>query len=95
MSVAATHPSVGTEATLILANASDRGGQDSGAVKALLRNVTGSATIFLGGSTVVTASDFPWLAADGPIEIELEPGESLYGIVAAVAQTVHVLKQGR
>jgi hypothetical protein len=94
MSVAATQPEVGTDATLILANGGDRGGADAGTVKALLRNETATATVFLGDAAVTIAA-FPWKTTDGPLEIELEPGEALYGIVDETPQTLHVLKQGR
>ncbi len=95
MSVTASHPIAGTVATLLASNTSDRAAQDTGTVKALLRNTTASATVFLGDATVTIGAGFSWLTTDGPLEIELEPGESLYGIVAATPQTLNVLKQGR
>ncbi|MDQ3933423.1 MAG: hypothetical protein M3340_02195 [Actinomycetota bacterium] len=62
----------------------------------LLKNVTGTASVYLGGTDAVTTGNgFEWTVADGPLEVELEPGEKLYGVVAATTQAVHVLRQGR
>lgn len=96
MAVATSRPAVATTAggTAIYSNAETSSGDEFG-VKLLLKNVTGTASVFLGPSGVTTANGFEWAVADGPLEIELEPGESLYGVVAATQQTVHVLKQGR
>ena len=96
MAVATSRPAVATTAggTLIYSNAEASSG-DEYAVKVLLKNVTGTASVYLGPSGVTTATGFEWAPADGPLTWELEPGESLYGIVAATQQTVHVLKAGR
>lgn len=99
MAVVATRPAVDTTAggTVIAAGLSTVEGEQSDirAVRFLLKNLTGTASIFLGPSGVTTANGFEWKITDPPLEIELEPGESLYGIVAAAAQTVHALRQGR
>lgn len=60
----------------------------------LLKNKTGTAPVFLGAANVSTSNGFEWAPTDGPLDIELEPGESLYG-VADTQQTIHVLAQGR
>jgi hypothetical protein len=92
-----TRPSATTSATLLAsvpATASDR--DDYSTISVVLKNVTGSAAIFLGGdNTVTTGTGFQWDVADGPLSVDLEPGESLYGIVVAVTQVVHVMKAGR
>lgn len=60
----------------------------------LLKNRTGTGSVFLGGADVTTATGFEWEPLDGALEIELEPSEVLYA-VAASAQTIHVLRLGR
>jgi hypothetical protein len=61
----------------------------------LVKNTTASATVYLGGAnTVTTGNGYAWAATDGPISVDLEPGETLYGIVASVTQVCHALKQG-
>lgn len=98
MAVTVTQPSVATTAggTLVAQNtAADPGEGDYRTRKFLLKNFTATATVFLGPSGLTTANGFAWAVSDGPLEVELEPGEALYGIVATTAQTVHVLSQGR
>lgn len=60
----------------------------------VLKNKTGTAPIFLGGLNVTTATGFEWAPADGPLDTNVEPAETLYGI-ADTPQTIHVLSQGR
>lgn len=100
MAVVATQVSVTTAATLLLAgaggvNSPSYNPDDYAAFSALLKNITGTAAVVLGDSGVTAATGFQWDVADGPLSIDLEPGESLYGIVASVNQVVHVLKEGR
>lgn len=80
---------------MLATNTTDAREGDWGNRRALLKNLTGTASVFLGPQGVTTATGFQWDPADGPLEIELEGGESIYGIVAAVTQTLHVLAQGR
>lgn len=93
MAVAASRPSVTTSATAIYTNSET--GSDLHSVRVLLKNVTATVSVYLGPAGVTTSNGFEWAVADGPVEVELEPGESLYGIVAVTTQTVHALKQGR
>ena len=102
MALVVTRPSVTTTATLIAENTTSatvdkptEGGADYFLVRFRVKNLTGTASIYLGPSGVTTANGFEWAVADGMLEFELEPGESLYGIVAATTQTVHAIKQGR
>lgn len=97
MALAITRPVVDTTSggVLIATNTTAAGEGDFGTRRALIKNPTATASVFLGPSGVSTATGFQWDVADGPLEVELEPGESLYGIVAATAQTLHVLAQGR
>lgn len=95
MAVAATRPSVGTTASIIAENTTNARGDESKTVGFLLKNATGTASVFLGGSDVTTGNGFEWAVADGALPISLEPGEKLYGRVASGTQTVHALKAGR
>lgn len=91
-----TRPSVTTSAVLLASVPGGSGIDDYNTLSVVLKNVTGSAAIFLGGdNTVTTSTGFQWDVADGPLAIDLEPGESLYGIVVSVTQVVHVMKAGR
>lgn len=94
MSVVASRPSVTTSATKIAENTSGDT-SDVSNLSFVVKNITGTAAIFLGPSGVTTSSGFQWDVADGPLAIDLEPGESLYGIVASTSQTCHVLGAGR
>jgi hypothetical protein len=98
MAITVTQPVVDTTlgGVLIASNsAGDPGEGDYRSRKFLLKNATQTASVFLGPSGVTTANGFQWDPADGPLEVELEPGESLYGIVAVTSQTIHALRQGR
>jgi hypothetical protein len=57
----------------------------AGPASFLLRNRTQTASVFLEtGSphdTATVATGFEWLAFDPPLDIELEHGEILYGLV--------------
>lgn len=93
MAVASSRPAVNTTAggVLIL----DPGGDgDNIGASVVLKNVTGTASVFLGPSGVTTANGFEWAPADGPLSIDLGREEKLYGIVAVTTQTLHVLATG-
>lgn len=94
MSVVASRPSVTTSATKIAENTSGDS-TDVSTLSFVLKNLTASASIYVGPSGVTTSNGFEWAVSDGPLSIDLEPGEELYGIVASTSQTVHVLKAGR
>jgi hypothetical protein len=101
MAIVSTRPAVLTTATLIASNvladaASIQESHDYAVRSFLVKNFTGTASVFIGGSDVTAASPaFEWTTTDGPLTVDLEPGEELYGIVAATTQTLHVLRQGR
>lgn len=98
MVIEAARVSVTSTATKIAANTHGQtGSEDWGARAVVVNNTTGSAPIFLGGSNAVTTSNgFAWdVDVLGPFEIELEPGEELWGIVASVTQAVQTLVGGR
>jgi hypothetical protein len=96
MAVSATRPVAGAAATLLASNAVPGAEGDFRSVHVLIKNLTSTAPVFLGGdNSVTTGNGFQWDVSDGALEVILEPGESLYGIVAATAQTLHVLSAGR
>lgn len=95
MPITATRPVAGVAETLLCELSADAGPSDETTRRFLLKNATGTASVFLGPQGVTTATGFEWTTTAGPIEVEIEPGEKLYGIVAATPQTLHVLGQGR
>lgn len=92
----ASRPTIATTATLIASNtvSDSSNAADYRAVSFLIKNIDG-ATVFLGGSGVTTANGFQWSPADGVLTIDLEPGESLYGVVASGTNVLHALQVGR
>lgn len=97
MAVAATRPVVGTTATLIASNPAAEFADFSTRAFAV-KNATASAPVFLGDDTVTPESGFEWAVTDGPLEIDLEPSEELWGIIspdAPAPQLLHVLGHGR
>lgn len=73
---------------------------DWASIRVLAKNRTATASVYLDGDDQIdpTTDAFEWELSDGPyFEISLEPGEALYGRLAAgaAAQTLHVLRQGR
>lgn len=96
MAIVASRPAILTTEVLIASNAAtDAGEADARTRRYVVKNVTGTAAVFLGPSGVTTSNGFQWDIADGPLTVDLEPGESLYGIVASTTQTLHVLQGGR
>jgi hypothetical protein len=93
MAITAARVDVLTTATLIATNSGS--GDDQSTKSFLVLNATATANIFLGDSGVTTGTGLQWASTDGPLSIDLEPGESLYGRVASTLQTVHVLGGGR
>lgn len=68
-----------------------------GACAFLIRNETGTATVYLEVDQAATATNgFPWKASDSSIEIVLECGQTLYGIVANAGadQELRILRSG-
>lgn len=99
MAVAAsrvTVPADGSVVTLASNPASSAEG-DFRAVRVIVKNLTATAAIFIGGSGLTTGNGFQWEVADGSLAWDLEPGESLSGVTpnGTAAQTVHVLTGGR
>jgi hypothetical protein len=97
---AVTHVPVGTTATLLAAHpesaTADASHREWSARRYLAKNVTATTTVYVGGTdAVTTANGFAWEATDGALAFTLEPGESMYAIVASGSQTVHVLGTGR
>lgn len=63
------------------------------ASKAIIKNI-GSAAIDLGGSDVVSGSGYG-IGANDIVDVDLEAGETLYGIVASTNVTAQVLVSGK
>jgi hypothetical protein len=84
---------VGTTATKIAENVSRDSSDDRTRVFTII-NVTATATIVLGPAGVTTSTGLRWATALGPLSWPLEPGESLYGVVATGTQNVDVLGGG-
>lgn len=96
MAVVASRVTVSTSAVLLIQNTSpDPGEGDYRSWRVLLKNVTGTASVFVGTTGVTNLTGFQWDATDGALAVELEPGESLYGVVTGANQVVHILKVGR
>lgn len=97
MAIIPTRPAIAATATLIAINDRPAGDAEGNTWSYLVKNLTGTAAVFLGGDNTVTAGTpaFQWDTTDGPLMVSLEPGEALWGIVTAVAQTLHVIRQGR
>lgn len=73
------------------------GAGDETTVRVRVRNVTAlPAEVKLGHTAAAAAGDtasYPWAGTEGPLELDLEPGEELYA--AGTAQTIAVLERGR
>ena len=80
---------VGTAATLLSAATAGRDGQT-----VLVQNPSGGANVFLGGTGVTTASYGYLITAGSAFAIDLQAGESLFGVVASSTQNVSVIRQG-
>jgi hypothetical protein len=88
-------PTAGTAASVLIENDAQRRDPDASSLSFVLKNITATASVFLGDPGVTAANGFEWAPADGPLSIDLEPGEKLYGIVAVTQQALHALQAGR
>jgi hypothetical protein len=80
---------VGTTATLLSSGSVGRDGQT-----VLVQNPSSGSNVFLGGSGV-TSTSYGFLLEGGvAFAIELQNGETLFGITASGTQNVSVLRQG-
>ena len=99
MAVAATRVTVPADGSVVAlaSNSTSASEGDFRNRKVVLKNLTASAAIFLGGSGLTTGNGFQWDVTDGTLSWELEPGETLYGVTPSgtVAQVIHVLSGGR
>jgi hypothetical protein len=84
--LSASRVSVTTSATL-LATGTDN--QDSVAIKNPGSN---TAPVFISGSSSVTTGTGFEIAAGETLVLDIDSGETVYGIVTAIPQTVHVLR---
>lgn len=79
---------VATTATRVDAAAA---GDHIGECRITILNPTGGQSVFLGGSAVTTAAGYE-LVSGASKDFDLEAGETLYGIVTATTQVVHILR---
>ena len=90
MAVASAQVSVTTTATEVATPLGDTGGAGQ---DVLVKNPTGGATVYLGGSGVTTSNGFP-LEAGAAVTARIFGDDILYGRVASGTQTVYVLRVG-
>lgn len=79
-----TRVTVGTTPTLVATNT-----HAIARARVRMKNI-GTAIIAIGGSDVTAANGFE-VAISGEESFDLDPGQSLYGIVAAATQVMEVL----
>lgn len=82
----AYHTTVSTSATLLATGGS--GGTFGSSF--LIRVPSGGVTLSVGASDVTTSAGFDVVSGE-PLVVDLDPGETIYGIVATGTQAVHVL----
>lgn len=98
MAIAATRVSVTTSATLLFAHAKASGdaGDYSASNVVLINASAAPATVVLGPSGVASGTGARWIVEAGrTLALTVEPGESIYGIVASGTQDIDVLSNGR
>ena len=89
MALAHERVSVGTTATLL---SSEYAGKDGQTVS--VQNPSASVVVYIGGAGVTTTSYGYALGTSSDMSVELQTGETLYGVVASSTLTVNVLRQG-
>lgn len=87
MAIASAQISVGTTAELLSTTERD---SRSGSALAV-QNTDATADLYIGAADVTTATGFK-VPAGTTVTLDVEPGESLYGIVASGTVDVHVLR---
>jgi hypothetical protein len=98
MAISAARVSVDTDATLLYEHprASGDPGDYSAHSVALINTSVTPATVALGDDGVTAATGARWIVEAGrTLTLSIEPGEALYGIVAAGSQDIDVLVGGR
>lgn len=96
MAFSSAQASVTTSAAVVT-SATDTGGSgdDWAAKHVLIRNITNTSTIWIGGSNVAANTGTALLTTDTGLAFDLEPGESVYAVSPAGTQTISVLTSGR
>lgn len=88
MAVKASRVNVTSAATAVNSSVPSTTGQ-----KCMVRNRDLSASIFLGGANVTTATGFEVLAGEA-VTVDLQPGDALFAIAATGSIVCHVLETG-
>lgn len=84
-----------TAASVTSATDTGGSGDDWAAKRVLIRNITNTSTIWIGGSNVSASTGTALLTTDTGISFDLEPGESVWAVSPAGTQTISVLTSGR
>ena len=93
MAVDAYRVTVATTATQLTAADAQTRGENSGFSSTLtVKNPTGGTEIFLGGPAVTSATGYS-LKADQTHKFNLRTGDTVYAIIAAATQVVHVIRE--
>jgi len=92
MAVSGTRPTIATTATIVYTAPANSGKGEMKPVR--IQNPVGGQVVYLGGTGVTTALYGYALAVGGEVLVNLDAGETLYGIVAATTQQVNVLSNG-
>lgn len=66
---------------------------DTDGISVNIKTAGGSADVFLGDADVTTSTGYP-LNADRPMSWDLQPRETLYGVVASGSVVVYSIKNG-
>lgn len=90
MAVTSAQVSVGTTATL-LTSTTDTDANPGNEI--IVANPVGGTDTYLGGPGVTTGTGL-LLTGGSSIALQVNPGDALYGVVAASTNTLHVLRNG-
>lgn len=102
MAVSSAQITVATSATLLASGELREGlyppghpSEEGRSISVLLKRPGMPVDVYVGGPGVTTASGYLWAASEPPLQLVLEPGEDIYGVVATGTQVVHRLRMGQ
>lgn len=99
MAIETFQRSVTTAASLLYVHATTASSshEDYSAKRVALINVSASpTTVYLGPTGVTTSTGARWIIEAGrTLSVSIEPGESLYAILASGTQSIDVITSGR
>lgn len=89
---------ISTSSAAIVANskASSGSSADYDSQAFLVKRAPGAGvSVFVESNAAATlVGGFEWEPTDPPLQVELEPGEALYGITSSGSQVLHILRLG-